>query len=128
MLPLLATAIRLMTFNVNYAMAEKTEPSLDAIAHADADVVLLQEITLDWQHAIEARLGKQYPHMIFRLHERGPGGLAVLSKHEITAETLVPGPSWFPAQRVVIDGVQILNVHLRPAVDGGSWVKGFFTT
>src|SRR2546423_7147989 len=99
MLPLLATAIRLMTFNVNYAMAEKPEPSLDAIAHADADVVLLQEITLDWQHAIEARLGKQYPHMIFRLHERGPGGLPVSVKHALTAETHTPGPGTFPAQR-----------------------------
>ncbi len=132
-IPLVAAALRLVTYNVNYANPEP-KASLDAIATADADVVLLQEITSTWQHALEQRFAQQYPHQKFRLHTRGAGGLAVLSKHEITDEELLPSPhaGWFPAERLVIatdsGPVQILNVHLRPAIDGGSWLKGYFTT
>ncbi len=132
-LPMLATALRLVTYNVNYANPDP-QASLDAIAAADADVVLLQEITPAWQRALAHRFEKTYPHQIFRLHTRAAGGLAVLSKHAIVDEELMPSPNagWFPAERLVVDTslgrVQILNVHLRPAIDGGSWIKGYFTT
>jgi vancomycin resistance protein VanJ len=126
-LPVLAAALRLLTYNVNYANSDP-KASLDAIADADADVVLLQEVDAAWQQRLAKRFGKQYPHQIYRPHTRAPGGLAVLSKREITREELLPSPNWFPAERLVIDGVQILNVHLRPQVDGGSWIKGYFTT
>ena len=130
MLPVVV-AFRLLTYNVNYANPD-VEASIRAIADADADVVLLQEITADWQRALVHRLEKQYPHRVFRLHSRAPGGLAVLSKLSIRDEELLASPSWFPAERLVVASdagdVQILNVHLRPAIDGGSWIKGFFTT
>ena len=132
-LPMLATALRLVTYNVNYANPDPA-PSLDAIAAQDADVILLQEITPAWQRALARRFERTYPHQVFRLHTRSAGGLAVLSKHAITAEELIPSPNpgWFPAERLVIStdvgDVQILNVHLRPAIDGGSWIKGYFTT
>ena len=134
MLALTAAAVlRLLTYNVNFANPDP-EASLDAIAHADADVVLLQEITETWQRALIARFDKQYPHRVFRLHTRAAGGLAVLSKLPITGEATFDSPNhgWFPAARLVVTTsfgpVQILNVHLRPAIDEGSWVKGFFTT
>jgi len=130
MLPVVV-AFHLLTYNVNYANPD-FEASMKAIADADADVVLLQEITADWQRALVHRFEKQYPHRVFRLHARAPGGLAVLSKLPIRDEELLASPSWFPAERFVVASdagdVQILNVHLRPAIDGGSWVKGFFTT
>jgi endonuclease/exonuclease/phosphatase (EEP) superfamily protein YafD len=128
-----ARAIRVMTFNINYGNPTPDE-ALEAIAKADADVVLLQEITSEWKRQLAARFGKQYPHRVFRIHARAPGGLAVLSKVPISAEELFPSPErgWFPAQRLVVESafgpLQILNVHLRPAVDGGSWIKGFLTT
>jgi endonuclease/exonuclease/phosphatase family metal-dependent hydrolase len=40
--------------------------------------------------------------------------------------------SWFPAQRTVVDApggpLQVLHVHLRPMIEGGDPVRGFFST
>ncbi len=130
LLPLL---LRLMTFNVNYANPDR-DAALDTIVKADADVVLLQEITADWERQLTKKLTSQYPHQAYRIHTRAAGGLAVLSKHKIVSEEVLASPltGWFPAQRLVVDtsfgSLQILNVHLRPAIDGGSWIKGFMTT
>lgn len=60
----------------------------------------------------------------------------MLSKVKITEESLWAAPvgtgACFPAQRMVVESplgpLQILNVHLRPQLDGGSWVRGFATT
>ncbi len=125
--------LRLMTYNVNYGNTD-IAGTLDAIERADADVVLLQEITHEWQRALVDRLGKRYAHRVFRVHARAAGGLAVLSRYAITAEEVFPSPErgWFPAERLVIDSpfgaVQVLNVHLRPAIANGSWIKGYLTT
>jgi endonuclease/exonuclease/phosphatase family metal-dependent hydrolase len=133
MLVIAAAVLRLMTYNVNYANPDPAS-SLDAIARSDADIVLLQEITPRWQHALDARFATQYPHRTYHIHTRSAGGLAVLSKLPIRDETTLASPnhSWFPAGRLVVTTsfgpLQILHVHLRPAIDDGSWVKGFFTT
>ncbi|NVB82831.1 MAG: endonuclease/exonuclease/phosphatase family protein [Kofleriaceae bacterium] len=126
-------ALRVMTYNVNYGNPDP-KATLDAIEKADADIVLLQEITSSWQRALSDRFARQYAHQSFRLHTRSAGGLAVLSKVPIKSEEILPSPErgWFPASRLVIEtafgALQILNVHLRPAIDGGSWIKGFMTT
>lgn len=124
-------ALTLLTYNVEYNNPTP-RVSLDAIAAADADVVLLQEVTHDWERAILAQLGAQYPHHVFRLSPHGPSGMAVLSKRAILVEQVLPSPVYAFAQRLEIDApfgaVQILNVHLRPAIDRGSWVRGYFTT
>lgn len=126
-------AIRLMTYNLNYGNWD-TKATLDAIAKADVDVVLLQEITDDWKQLLETRFKDQYTHRAFRIHTRSAGGLAVLSKLPIKTEDYFNGPqgSWFPAGRLVVEAafgaLQILNVHLRPAVEGGNWIKGFMST
>ncbi|HEY5924243.1 MAG TPA: endonuclease/exonuclease/phosphatase family protein [Kofleriaceae bacterium] len=128
-----AGPLRLMTYNLNYGNPEP-KSAVEAIARADADIVLLQEVTSEWKRVLSDRLAAQYPHTIFRIHTRAAGGLAVLSKLPITAEELLPSPErgWFPAERLVLEtgfgALQILNVHLRPAIDGGSWIKGFMTT
>lgn len=125
--------LRLMTYNLNFGNSD-VKATLDAIAAADPDVVLLQEITADWREALRKRFATDYPHQAFHLHYRGAGGIAVISKLEITAHDIWPAPAggaWFPAQRLVVAAgfgpLQILNVHLRPAYDGG-WVRGFMTT
>ena len=125
--------LRLMTYNVNYGNRD-VPSTLAAIEAEDADVVLLQEITAEWQRALATRFEKQYPVQVFRIHTRAAGGLAVLSKVPIKSEEVLPCPErgWFPAERLVFEtgfgALQILNVHLRPAIDGGSWFKGFLTT
>jgi endonuclease/exonuclease/phosphatase (EEP) superfamily protein YafD len=71
-LPVLASAVlELMTYNVLYSNQDP-DLSLDAIAAADADVVLLQEVTSRWETRLEKRFEKQYPHR--RFHVGGPCG------------------------------------------------------
>ncbi len=128
-----AVALKLLTYNLNYANPDRAA-TMRAIADVDADVVLLQEVDADWQRDLVASFAKRYPHQAFRSAQRYAGGIAVLSKVPIRSEEAIPSPhaTWFPAQRVVVDApfgeLQILNVHLRPAVDGRSWIKGFVTT
>jgi endonuclease/exonuclease/phosphatase (EEP) superfamily protein YafD len=121
--------MRLLTYNLNYANPDRGT-TMRAIADVDADVVLLQEVDTDWKRELAQTFAKRYPFQAFRSAQRYAGGIAVLSKTKIDAEEAIPSPhaTWFPAQRVVIGDLQILNVHLRPAVDHGSWIKGFMTT
>lgn len=127
--------IVLMTYNLNYANPNFAK-TLDAIADANADVVLLQEVSDAWRDALRTRFAERYPHMTFHVHSRAAGGLAVLSKLPIERDELwAPPPdtgAWFPAGRLLFTTafgpLQVLHVHLRPALDRGSWVRGFMTT
>jgi endonuclease/exonuclease/phosphatase (EEP) superfamily protein YafD len=132
MLHALPLLMRLMTYNVNYGNPDP-KASLDAIATTDPDIVLLQEITSEWRNLLDRRFKDTYAHRVY--HVGGAGGIAVLSKHPITKTDLwYPRGTgaYFPAQRVIVDSplgaLQLLNVHLRPAKDGGSWIRGFMTT
>lgn len=125
--------LRIMTYNVNYGIAG--DPStLETIADEDADAVFIQESTEPWEQALRQRLGDRYPHIAFH-HCCGAGGLGVLSKHPFSTPHVLKPPDggWFPAWHLVLQGpigpLQVLNVHLRPAVsDGGSVVSGYFST
>jgi endonuclease/exonuclease/phosphatase (EEP) superfamily protein YafD len=126
-----APAIRVMTYNVNFGIPGDP-PTIAAIASGHADVVFLQETTPEWEEALRAALGKDYPNVFFR-HWSGSGGLGVLSRLPIkTTKIIYPeGEGWFPALRLVLDApfgpLQVLVVHLRPPVtDGGSYVVGHF--
>jgi endonuclease/exonuclease/phosphatase family metal-dependent hydrolase len=127
-----ATSLTVMTFNVNFGVAEHPD-NLAAIAEQDADLVLLQETTPAAEAAIRGQLSERYEHMIFS-HCCRAGGLAVLSKYPIVdREQLAATIGWFPAQRVIVatplGRVQVINVHLRPPIsDDGSWVGGYFST
>lgn len=127
--------IVLMTYNLNYKSTDFPS-TLAAIERADADVVLLQEVDQPWSDALRRRFEKQYPHSAFHIFTRRAGGLAVLSKLPIVEDELWAPPAgtgaWFPAERIVFEApfgkLQALNVHLRPANEGGSWLRGFMTT
>ena len=121
-----------MTYNVNWGNPNP-KTSLDAIEKANADVVLLQEITSEWRSLLEKRFKDTYAHRSY--HTGGAGGIAVLSKLPIKRDDLWHARNtgaFFPAQRIILataqGDVQLLNVHLRPAIEGGSWIKGFMTT
>jgi endonuclease/exonuclease/phosphatase (EEP) superfamily protein YafD len=125
-----------MTYNVNYGNPD-VAGSIDAIAEVDADVVLLQEITREWRDELQLRLAARYPHQVFHVVARAAGGLAVLSRLRIDSAELWAPPAgtgaWFPAERIVVTTtasgpVQLLNVHLRPALDQGGWVTGYLNT
>jgi endonuclease/exonuclease/phosphatase (EEP) superfamily protein YafD len=127
--------ILLMTYNLDYRN-DDFATTLDAIETANADVVMLQEVSAAWRDALRRRFATTYPHHVFHVDVRQAGGLAVLSKLPIERDELWAPPigtgAWFPAERTVIatpfGALQLLNVHLRPALDRGSWVRGFMTT
>ena len=119
--------LRVMTYNVNFGLGGDLA-TLDAIAGGDADLVLLEEITPEWEVALRRDLAGLYPHMTFH-HAPGAGGLAILARLPFEEKDLVPSPTgWFPALRLVaetpIGPVQVLVVHLHPpASDGGSYLS-----
>lgn len=119
-----------MSYNVEYLVTKRV-PTLDAIAAADPDVVLLQEVTPNWEKALRARFAGVYPHLAFHA-VTGAGGLAVMSRVPIRDDRLLPATDLFPAQHLVLDAdggpVQVLHVHLHPMLTDGDPVRGFFTT
>jgi endonuclease/exonuclease/phosphatase (EEP) superfamily protein YafD len=132
--PKAANQLRVMSYNVNFGIAG--DPStIDAIANAKPDLVLLQETNETWQRTITARLGADYRHVRFTHPETWPaGGMGLLSKYPVVSlQHLESRGGMFFAWRVVLDTtlgrIQVLNVHLRPPMsDGGSWVVGYWST
>ena len=124
--------LTVMTYNVNFGLAGD-DATLQAIRRQGADVVLLQETNAAWQADLEERLSRQYPTRRYH-HCCRAGGLAVLSRFEVRDMGVLPArEGWFPAWRVIVrtptGPVQILSVHLRPAVsDSGSIISGAYTT
>lgn len=116
-------ALEVLNWNLNYGLAGH-EDVLQVIKDRDADVVILQETSAEWERALRTL---KYEHMRFH-HCCGAGGLAVLSKHPIVDDEILPAVSWFPAWRGVIDGplgkVQVLDVHLRPSFDDNGSIPG----
>lgn len=120
--------LRVMTYNVLHDNPD-IDGSLAAVIAADCDVVLMQEVSRAWRAALEEA---PYAEKRFRLGARGALGKAVLSRLPIVSEELYAPVDRFPAQAVVVEApsgpLQVLNVHLRPAIDRGSWVRGYVTT
>ncbi|MFH1730084.1 MAG: endonuclease/exonuclease/phosphatase family protein [Planctomycetota bacterium] len=119
-----------LTYNVNFG-GPRPGLAAKAILDAGADVVCLQETTPAWEKYLLARLKETYPHAAFR-HFGGAGGQAVLSRFPVKEIAYVlPEAGWFPGWIVEVEtpvgSVQILNVHLRPAVsDRGSFTPGSY--
>lgn len=122
--------LTVLDWNLNYGLAGDAR-ALRLLEEADADLILLQETTPDWERVLRQLAGR-YPHMTFH-HCCGAGGLAVLSKHPIAEAEVLPALTWFPAWRGVVESsvgpVQVLNVHLRPPFDdAGSLAGGLIST
>jgi endonuclease/exonuclease/phosphatase family metal-dependent hydrolase len=130
--------LSVVSYNVNYGLAGDPE-TLAAVVDADADVLLLQETTREWEEVLRAstQLHERWPHVSFH-HCCGAGGLALLSRWPIeTFEVLEPPPhpeAWFPAARAIITTpagpIELLDVHLRPpvATEGQGWLAALSST
>jgi endonuclease/exonuclease/phosphatase family metal-dependent hydrolase len=133
-----STQLRVVSYNLNYGLAQNgaiDASTLDQVRQLEADIVLLQETNDEWARSIREEVGQTYPFQRYQPPGRYiAGGIGALSKYPILAEEVIDSPvNWFPAQRLVVDApggaLQILNVHLRPAIsESGSWVSGYFTT
>jgi endonuclease/exonuclease/phosphatase family metal-dependent hydrolase len=124
--------LAIASFNVLYENATngpsgpEVEPeTVRTIARlADADVILFQETNALFESAIRDVLGSTHSHCAFHPPVRYlPGGLGFCTRApiRIEAEEILESPvGWFPAQRIVLDWnherIQIINVHLRPAI------------
>lgn len=131
--PQTAGALRVLSFNVNYNLADDDEV-VAVVRDVDADLVLLQETTPGTERVLGKALGARYPHTFFE-HREVSAGMGVLSRHPLRERQVIePAPGgWFPALRVVVDTpegpIEAIDVHLRPQVsDSGSVLSGIFTT
>jgi len=123
-------SLSVLSWNLNWGMPAADE-AVAGIREADADVVCLQEVTPGWEALLARALADRYPHAIYK---SGPAatGLAVLAKKPLREIAFVPPPvGWFPALIVraetALGPVQVLDVHLRPAVnDKGSFSPGVY--
>lgn len=112
-------AFKVMTWNVNWG-APGAELVPRAILDSGADVVCLQETNRAWEEFLVPRLREAFPRHLFR-HGRGAGGMAVFSRWPVREVAWAPtGAGWFPGWLLEVQTplgpVQILAVHLRPAV------------
>lgn len=113
--------ITIASYNVLYE-TPGAPATLDLIARIDADVVVFQETNDAWRDAIVARIGGRFPSCRFEAPRRYlPAGLGVCAKTPILEAEVLDSPvEWFPAMRAVVETrggpIQILDVHLRPAV------------
>lgn len=119
--PAPADSFRLLTYNVckeNIAW----QPTIEAIRKADADIVILQETTRDWEKQIRAELTAAYPTMAFHPTVSGRyGGSGFLSRVPAKDIAYIPSEAtWFDGWIVRFETksgpVQVLNVHLHPPV------------
>lgn len=131
--PITGLHVSVLTYNVNWGMPAP-ELAVKAITEADADLLCLQETTPAWEQYLRPRLESKYPYIRF-CHYRGAGGLAVLSKMPLKEIAYVPSkvgwfPGWILEGETPIGPIQILNVHLHPAVgERGSVGPGpYFST
>ena len=94
--PASAPRIRVLTFNVNFGVAD-APANIEAIESIDADVVLLQETTAASEARYREALSDRYPNILWQ-DCCNAGGLGLLSKHPIAwDEYLEPTAGWFPA-------------------------------
>ncbi|HXG77785.1 MAG TPA: endonuclease/exonuclease/phosphatase family protein [Methyloceanibacter sp.] len=110
-------ALRVLTFNL-WRGNSRIEDVAKFLAEADADAVVLQEVTREHGDVLRARLKAAYPH------NAGDQHLIILSKHPILAEGQIDRPGFPPWSalmlrwvRIEVEGtaVEIAGVHLaRP--------------
>ena len=133
-----------LTYNINFSLAgraQSVECVVEALQHAAADIVFLQETTPLWAAQLEC-LHDCYPFRYYNQPTRQAvaGGSAVLSRwplsnfREISLHDRVAG-SVFPllvgvVAHPTLGSLRVANVHLRPPLEltGGAGVSTARTT
>lgn len=119
------------TFNVNFAIP-RDPATIRAARELDADVLLLQETSPEWQASLQPWISERRLHARFWHSDRYPaGGAGVVSRWPIRDELSVDSAvDWFQAHRFIADSpcgpIELVNVHLQPPITDGSVVRGWF--
>ncbi len=114
--------LRVLQANILYE-SDDYDGVLEMVRAADADVVVLLEVTWQWESKLKA-LSDAYPHSRV-LSRPGAFGLAVLSRLPVEEwQELSPAESQLPAilARILIDGrpVSVLAAHVFPPISPGA--------
>ncbi len=119
--PVSGPTLTVMTYNLH---VEKRilDPMLNVIQGAGADVVALQELSIEAGEAIDGDLATLYPYRALHTLEWAYHGRGLLSKYPILEDTAWPDeqPITMRLQRTVIDfdgqRVVLYNFHAAPQV------------
>lgn len=118
--PLPTIVIRIATYNINFGNTYGDEV-LSAIAEAHADILFLQETTLQSEAFLQPQLAKWYPHF----HVAGYQGLYAAERFSIASKYPLQGVSFAPPEHGLFGTlsaccdvagykVRLVNVHLTP--------------
>ncbi len=119
--PTNAIHFTLLTFNTRFDRTS-LEPFADIIREADADVVLMQELSFYAAQYLGQTLLDRYPYQVFYPSSIHAGGIGIMSRYPIVASEYWGTTRW--QQRAVLDiaGRQmvIYNAHTHhPFREGG---------
>jgi len=112
--PLSDKKISLMSYNLFFKNKDR-DASIKVIKDCNPDILIVQELTLDWANNLNKSIGSQYPYKkIVAL--KGTHGIGVYSKFKIVADELLFNDSELPFAQITeitIGGknVQIINAH-----------------
>ncbi len=118
-----APTFTVATYNLA-RLSDENSSIISVIAALDADVIALQELSIEAAAALETHLIEAYPYQALSPHENGYDGHGLLSRYPILEEYSYPyEPTRLRLQRVLIDleGVPIIfyNAHPQPVTE--SW-------
>lgn len=107
--------------SVNLLMANRTTaPIIKEIEAVRPDVLLLQEYTLHWHEALQAKIGADYPHICYITRDDSFGA-AIYSRRpfvDALQRYVSLGQATEPQMRAVIEiddrKVAVYNIHLMP--------------
>lgn len=111
--------IKVLTYNVNFGRTDAVV--IKILDSLNADIVCLQETTVEWEALIRNNLAQKYSYIAFK-HCCRAGGLAILSKFPVIKDEYLNNEiGWFPAWiftvKTSLGDVQLLNVHLKPGIN-----------
>lgn len=109
--------LTVVTHNVHRDMP-RPQRTLDVLAAIEADLLVLQETTPEWESPIQDHFADTHPHREYR-HYRGGGGLTVLSRRPFhtVAYLMSPvdkHPAWVIDADTPVGRLRLLIVHLYP--------------
>lgn len=119
--PTNAIPFTLLTFNTRFDRTS-LEPHADIIREADADVVLVQELSFYGAQFFGQVLLDHYPYQVFYPSSIHAGGVGIMSRYPIVDSAYWGTTRWQQRVLLDIDGrqVAIYNVHTHhPFREGG---------
>jgi len=117
-----AQSVTLLTYNL-LANDRDYSTSVDIIRQADADIVSLQEVSLQGGAVIAAAFADVYPYQALHPNAQGTAGQGVLSRFPITADLYwrydwLPYPLGHQRVELEIDGRRVVLYNAHPTHPG----------